>query len=139
MKLFVVLLLGLSILVPSFEALAADGRTSTNDLVSCSGTTDDPCDWCSLMQLVDNVIDFLFVLFTLAAVAMLMYVGFKMVMSQGNSEAWSEGKKMFSNLIVGFVIFISAWLIVDTILKMLIDPESDFGVWNELGDCDLVE
>jgi hypothetical protein len=132
MKLLPLLFLGTSFLWPSFVA-QAEVIVSDTDLVSCSGPD---CNWCSLIQLFDNVIDFLFTIFTLAAVAMVMYVGFKMVTSQGSSEAWEEGKKMFSNLVIGFVIFLSAWLIVDTILKGLIDTESGFGVWNELGDCD---
>lgn len=102
-------------------------------LVTCDGPD---CNWCTLVKMADVVIDWLFTFFTLAAVMMVMYVGFKLVVSQGNSSAWEEGKKMFSNLVIGFVIFISAWLIVDTILKGLIDTNSDFGQWNSLGECD---
>jgi hypothetical protein len=123
-----------AIIAPIPVALAAESGAQLSDLVSCDGVA-VKCDWCTLVQLIDNVIDWLFTFFTLAAVAMVMYVGFKLVTSGGNSSAWEEGKSMFTNLVIGFVIFLSAWLIVDTILKGLIDTNSDFGVWNELGDC----
>ena len=99
-------------------------------IVTCTGPD---CNWCTLVGLIDSIINWLFGFFVLAAVMMAMYVGFKLVVSQGNASAWEEAKKHFSNLIIGFVIFISAWLVVDTILKMTIDPKLDFGPWNELG------
>ncbi len=119
----------------SVAAEKSTTQVSDTDLVSCTGEAGDECGWCELIQLIDNVINWLFTFFVLAAVMMLMYTGFKMVVSQGSSEAMGEAKGMLTNLVIGFVIFISAWLIVDTILKMTIDPASDFGPWNELGKC----
>lgn len=149
MKVLIVLLFAFSILVPSFTTVEANTLVSNTDIVSCTGggggvdadgksTNEVACNWCTLMKLVENVFDFLFVIFTLVAVGMVMYVGFQLVMSQGSGEAMEKGKAMFSSLVIGFVIFLSAWLIVDTIIKGLVKSDSGFGVWNELsGDCDL--
>jgi len=140
MKYIVLLLLSFTLFFPNVTSVTAIVEKSTTqvsntDLVSCTGEAGDECGWCELMQMVDNIINWLFMFFTLAAVMMVMYVGFKLVVSQGSSEAMGEAKSMMTNLVIGFVIFISAWLIVDTILKMTIDPVSNFGPWNELGKC----
>jgi Type IV secretion system pilin len=137
MKLWIVQLLVLALFVVPLYTAFTPGIAFAQDIVSCDGGSNDPCNWCTLITMVDNVLDWLFIFFTLAAVMMVMIVGFKLVMSAGNSSQWEESKGMFTNLVIGFVIFLSAWLIVDTILKGLIDTDSDFGVWNELGDCNV--
>ncbi len=127
-----VLLFSLIFFVTSLLAhvtFAADG------LVTCGNAGQPNCDFCTLVQMVDRVFDFLFVLLTLAAVMMVMYAGFQLVISQGNSGAMEKAKGMVSNIIIGFVIIIAGWLIIDTVMKGLVSAESGFGQWNEIGEC----
>jgi hypothetical protein len=101
-------------------------------LVTCSGPD---CNLCSFVDMVNGLVDWLFGFLVLAAVLGLMITGFKMVVSGGNESAWTQAKSMFTNIIIGFVIVLSAWLIVDTILKAFIDSDSGFGMWNKIEDC----
>ncbi len=71
------------------------------------------------------------------AVRIVIYAGLKLVVSAGNPSAMSDAKKMLTNVLIGFVIVLSAWLIVDTIMKALLNPnyesgEIEFGPWNQL-------
>jgi hypothetical protein len=48
-----------------------------------------------------------------------------------NSARISQAKKMIANVIVGFIILLSAWLIVDTFMKMFVD-DAKVGVWSRI-------
>jgi hypothetical protein len=101
-------------------------------LVTCAGPD---CDMCDFVNMINGIVDWLFGFLVLAAVLALMVAGFKLVVSAGNESAMSNAKSMFTNIIIGFVIVLSAWLIVDTIMKAFLAPDSGFGVWNEIEDC----
>ncbi len=122
MKSFV--LVSLLLLLP----LAAFGQEA-GGLVTCSGPD---CNFCTFIAMVDKVIKFIFTLMVLGSVLMMVYAGFQLVVSQGNEHAMGEAKGMISNVIIGFVIVMSAWLIVDTMMKALLRTDAGFGMWNSL-------
>lgn len=104
-------------------------------LVPCGGPSPEvPCNACHAMTMVNGLISYLFTIVTFLAVMVMMYAGFKLVTSQGNASEWEEAKGMLTNIIVGFVIVLSAWLVVDTIMKGLLDSKAGFGTWNELSN-----
>lgn len=115
-------------------SFAQTGDGSEYDLVTCSGPD---CNLCTAVDMVDNIVDLLFTLLSIAAVLVLVFAGFKLVVSAGNPGAMSAAKSMITSVIVGFIIVLSAWLIVDTVMKALISEDVDFGVWNEIDgqDC----
>ena len=95
-----------------------------------TGMYDKPCDFNSLVTLINNVIDFL--LFVIAApfVAMLIaYTGILMITSEGSQENVTKAKNIASNIVIGYILALAAWLIVVTILKSVgfqIDSSLDF-------------
>ena len=124
MKMFI-----LSVSLLPFSAFADKG------LVTCDGVS-IVCNACTFISMVNGLVQWLFTILALLAVMMMVYAGFKLVVSQGNSHAWGEAKGMLTNVIVGFVIVLSAWLIVDTLIKMLASSNSGLGMWNSLeADC----
>lgn len=77
----------------------------------------DGCGFNELMELINNVIKFL--LFTIAtplAALIFVYAGFKLLTSGGSAESMTTAKKILKNLIIGYVIALSAWLVINTIL-----------------------
>jgi len=104
----------------------------TQGFVQCG--YDRMCNACDLILLVNNLVTWLFSVLAIFAVLALMVAGFRLVVSGGNTNAWEGAKQMFTNVVIGFVIIISAWLIVDTIMKAFLDPsfKSGFGMWNSL-------
>jgi Type IV secretion system pilin len=78
------------------------------------------CDFSYVILLIKNLIDFLLFYFAtpLAALA-LAFAGWKMLSAGGSEEAITSAKSIIQNVIVGYIIALSAWLIVKTIFNML--------------------
>ncbi len=100
-------------------------------LVPCGGQGQEPCQACHVIDLTNGVIEWLvMVLGTLAAI-IIVYAGFKLVVSGGNHHAREEAKSMITNMIIGYVIVLAGWLLIDTAMKALLD-EGEFGIWNQV-------
>lgn len=84
------------------------------------GVIANPCDFNYLIELVNNVITFL--LFTIATplVALIVaYAGFIMIFNNGNSEKATKAKHIMTNVVIGYVVALAAWLIIKTIMVSL--------------------
>ncbi len=97
-------------------------------LIPCSGTD---CQACHLVQLGDNLLRWFIGIIAFVIFFVFVIGGLKMVMSTGNEGGVSEAKGMMTNAVIGFVILLSAWLVVDTVLKMFMDG-SKLGPWNAI-------
>lgn len=102
-------------------------------LVPCGGADEPACQTCHVVQLVNGVISWLVLILGTVAAIIIVYAGFKLVMSGGNRHAKEEAKSMLSNMIIGYVIVLAGWLLVDTGMKVLLaDGETKLGMWNQL-------
>ena len=110
--------------------VALNAGHSSGGIVPCTGTAEHPCDFCSLIKLADNIIDFLIGLLAVLAAIMFAYAGFLMVTASGDEGKLSQAKGTFRNVTINIIITLAAWLIVDTIMKLLLKEE--FGPWNEI-------
>lgn len=109
----------------------------------CSGPD---CQLCNLVNVGNEIIKWLIgVLFVVFAVIMVV-AGFKLVMSGGNPAAKQAAKNHFINAIVGFIIVLAAWIIIDTLMRALLDGgagETDRGsvtgflYWSEVQCLDV--
>ena len=45
------------------------------------------------------------------------YAGWTMLTSGGSSELYSKGKRVFGNVLIGLIIILAGWIIIDTLLK----------------------
>ena len=86
-------------------------------LVPCSG---NECGTCQLVQLADNVTKIIIALGLGISVLIFMYAGWLLLSSAGNSTQIKRGKDIMLNVLVGLVIILSSWLIVDVMLKTLL-------------------
>ncbi len=78
------------------------------------------CGFEQLMVLINNVINFL--LFDLAmplAALIFAYAGFLLITAGGDPAKSTQVKAIIKNLLIGFIIALAAWLIINTILKTL--------------------
>jgi hypothetical protein len=104
------------IAVISFLILLFPRGANAAGLVPCSGTD---CTICSFVKLVDNVTEFVIGFGVLVGVALVMYAGFLLVTSAGNTEAMGKAKGLVINFLIGFLVLVFAWLIVHTVLLLL--------------------
>lgn len=80
----------------------------------------NPCGYNEIFDLISNVTNFLiFVIALPVAAIMFTYAGFLFAFSGMQPEARSKAKKIFGNVVFGFILAIAAWLIVHTILSAL--------------------
>ncbi len=104
------------IFLPNIILAASQG------LVPCVGG--DPnapggCNFCSILLLVKNVVNFLLQIAVPVGVLVLMVGGFQMVTAAGNTTKVQEGQKLMTQAAVGFIIMLTGWLIVNTLIKTL--------------------
>lgn len=94
-----------------------------------------PLGWAALITVVNNIISFLITI-AIVAVAPIMigYAGFLFVINPVNAGGKEEAKGILLHTIVGIIIALSAYLIVNAIMAVLYDPsEQGFGKqWYEL-------
>ncbi len=104
--------------------VSAATATGISQFAGCSGTD---CSACNIVDLTNGLIKwligFLFVLFAV----LVAYAGFGLVTSGGNHHALDEAKSRFMNAFIGMIIILSAWLIVDTIMRGLVGNASNPG------------
>jgi hypothetical protein len=92
-----------------------DSYTGNSGIVICQ----ENCGWDDLIILVNRIVNWLVAFLSVIAVIVMVVAGFKMVTSGGNTSAWESAKSMFTNVVIGFILVLAAWLIVDTVLSLL--------------------
>ncbi len=101
--------------------------------VPCGGGRDDPCQMCHFIQMGNSIMMWFVVVLIVLGVFVLAFAGLKLITSGGNTQAKDQAKDMFVNVIVGYLLVLSAWLIVDTLMKVLTnDNIGGLGPWNEM-------
>lgn len=122
------LLLALTLCIVFLPSLAnAQGDVSIYNpdeeygLVPCGSPGQEPCTTEHVVAFANNLITWLISILGIIAVIALMITGFKLVTSAGDTDAWTKAKEMFTNIVIGIIIILAAWLVVDTILKGFTD------------------
>ena len=89
-------------------------------IVQCGlGSNPLGCQLCSLVALIDNVIRFLLFLAAPIAALLFAYAGFLYFTSGGSEENVGKAKTIFKDVLIGFIIALCGYLIVDTLLRTL--------------------
>ncbi|MCR4285906.1 MAG: pilin [Candidatus Kaiserbacteria bacterium] len=97
-------------------------------IVPCDGPD---CRACDFIQLGQNIINW-FIKISASVIALTFaWGGMKMVMSGGDTGAVSSARSIMTNSVIGLVILLGSWLIVNTILNLLVKDEYK-GKWYEI-------
>jgi hypothetical protein len=97
-------------------------------LVPCHGVD---CGACDVVKLANNILRWVIEITASIVVLAIIYAGVKIVMSTTSTEARSQAKSMLTNAIIGFLIILGAWLIIDTVMKLIVDT-GKIRPWNEI-------
>lgn len=103
-------------------------------LVPCGPGTGKECTWCHLMQLIKNIVDFMmYLVFPLAAV-MIVVGGIMIMTAAGSTERVAKGRQIITAAVIGLLIALLSWLILDTIIKIIAPnfEAASLGPWNQL-------
>lgn len=123
MRLFFYLLLGSLLLVPA-DAFAQFGPIVPEICRVC------PCGFGGVLAIIQNVVNFIIGLAVIFATLIIVWGGGLYILSPVNPENRSTANKMLMNAVIGLLIVLSAWLIVDFIMKTLYGGQ--FGPWNTI-------
>jgi hypothetical protein len=95
-----------------------------------------PLSFGAIMHITQNLLGVAIAFAVLIFVIMLAWGGFLLITSAVNAEAKSTARKLLGNAAIGLLVTMSAWLIVDFVMKALYNPNnSAWGPWNSiLGD-----
>jgi len=94
--------------------------------------------WGAVIDVINRIIVLLLTLaIVFVAPLMIAYAGFLYVVNPVNPSGISEAKKILTNTIVGIVVALAGWLIVDAIMVALYDPGTSIrggklGEWSGL-------
>lgn len=97
-------------------------------LVPCG--YDEPCTTADVATFANWIISFLISILGIIATIALVYAGILLVTSGGDTNAATRAKTLFTNVVIGIILILAAWLIVDTIMRALTGSGLDF--WGRL-------
>jgi|CXWL01.1.fsa_nt_gi hypothetical protein len=89
-------------------------------------------DYGCILQVLQNVINLGISIGIIIATLWIAYAGFMFMISSANPGALEQGRARLLNIVVGLMVLLSAWLIVDFIMKTLYSEPTEFGPWNSI-------
>lgn len=92
-----------------------------------------PLGFGGALQLVQNVMNAMISFGVVIFVLIIAFAGMLWILTPTNPENHSQAKKVLTNAVIGLLIILSGWLIVDFVMKILYDSNGgNFGPWNEI-------
>ncbi len=88
-------------------------------LISCDGTKESPCDFKALIRLVQNIINFLVYMSAPVAAVAFAWAGVLYLTAAGDEKRIGQAHAIFTDVLIGIGIVLSAWLIVKLIVTGL--------------------
>ena len=104
-------------------------QTSVVDTAECTGTD---CGLCNLLLLVNGTIHYIITSLLIPFAAFSIFTaGFVIMTAQGNESRISTAKDTLRAIVMGILIAMAGFLIVDSLLKLLLD-DTVMGTWNQI-------
>jgi len=112
-------------LIPCGTEDVLDNKTGTETVDrKGDGVVDKPCGWDDFITLVSKVANYLIILGAAFSAVAFGWAGFLMMTAGGEMGKIEKAKSIFGKVLVGFLLMLSAWLIVHAINAGLL--ASDF-------------
>ncbi len=105
-------------------------------IVTCDGVSIEgrgvECTVCHIAQAASNILNTgIFIAVFLSGI-LFAWAGGIYLTNIVNPSGIAKAKAFFGNVLVGLLIILGAWLVIDTILRMLVPNSGTLGPWNEL-------
>ncbi|HUT96351.1 MAG TPA: pilin [Candidatus Paceibacterota bacterium] len=103
-------------------------------LVPCGTSTTEPCTFCHLFVLAQTIIDFITTGIFILAVLFIVIGGLIILFAGAVPSNLELGKKIITNAVIGVVIALLAWTVINMIFNTLISTdENKFPApWNDI-------
>ena len=90
------------------------------------------CGCAQLVQLAQNILGTGIYIAVVLSAVLFAWAGLKYLTNAANPEQKSQAKEVIRNVVIGLVIILASWLVVDTLLKTLQVNLKGAGVWNSI-------
>ena len=102
-------------------------------IVPCTGAGGgEPCNICHIAQLAQNLLNTGVYIAVFLSALFFAYAGWTYMTAGGESGHVTEAKHIFMNVGIGLVLILASWLIVDIIMKTLVNESALRGPWNAI-------
>ncbi len=108
-------------------------------IVSCTGVSSAdggvPCNWCTFVQLIGNMVQYSIYLAVMLSALMFAYAGFLFLTNNGKEANITKAWSIFRRSLLGTVAILAAWLIVNAIMTKLATGLGLGDNWNSISGC----
>ena len=115
-----------TLLITPVAAFAAGGIP--DQIVTCTGAD---CTICNLASTAQNLLNTGIYVMIILSAAMFAWAGLEALTSAGSAEKYGKAKRIFGNVIIGLVIILTGWIVIDTLMKTLVG-DGKLGPWNKV-------
>lgn len=106
--------------MPMTASAALVGFSKDNPIVpAVCNCPESAAGWGCLLGVIDNLVSFAVSISVIIATLVFAYAGFLWVMSPTNPENRQKGRKIMMDAVIGFLIVLGAWLLVNSVLAVL--------------------
>lgn len=89
--------------------------------------------WGAVMQVINNIIEFsITIIIVFIAPIMIAYSGFLYVVNPVDPSGIKKAKDILTNTVLGLIIALAGWLIVDAVMAVLYNPTNPGETWSDL-------
>ena len=85
---------------------------------------------CDVALLAQNVLNTGIYLAVFISALLFAYAGWEAVTAGGNAEKMSAARRVFANVLVGLLIILAGWIVIDTLMRSI--TNANFGPWNKI-------
>lgn len=96
------------------------------------GCTGVNCNCDHLVELAQNILGTGIYIAVILSAVLFAWAGFKYLTTAYSAEQKNQAKEVLKNVVIGLVIILASWLIVDTLIKELLGKATDSGVWGAI-------
>lgn len=116
-----------------FSPVLAVAAPWDEQIVPCTGALGKtPCTVCHIATLAQNILTTGIYIAVFLSAILFVWAGGLYLTSAANPSGVTKAKTLFFNVIVGLLLILGAWLIVDTLMRVLVGSKEKFGPWNSL-------
>jgi hypothetical protein len=106
--------------------LFAFGASLPGKIVPCDGPK---CTVCHLADLANNVLNAGIYIAVFLSAVLFAWAGWKYLTSVGSPGAHEKAKEILVNVLVGLLVILGGWLVIDTIMRTLTTKNK---TWNQI-------
>ena len=106
-------------------------------IITCSGALPEngqqACTICDVAKVAQNVLNTGIYIAVFLSAILFAWAGWLYLTSVANPGGKDRAKTVFGNVLIGLLIILASWLVIDTVMRTLVNSNATFGLpWNQI-------